>query len=85
MEHPTCPRQSGGIIRPTMPNVEIEKKEFTLALKEKRQYKVKQKIKKRKIKKEKKKEKAKDGERGYSGLPINEQEASRERANYLQS
>ena len=26
MEHPTCPRQSGGIIRPTMPNVEIEKK-----------------------------------------------------------
>jgi hypothetical protein len=21
MEHPTCPRQSGGIIHPTMPNV----------------------------------------------------------------
>jgi hypothetical protein len=63
------------------------KKEFTLALKEKRQYKVKQKNKEKKNKKEekKKKEKAKDGERGYSGLPINEQEASRERANYLQS
>ena len=45
MEHPTCPRQSGGIIRPTMPNVEIEKNEFTLALKEKRQYKVKTKNK----------------------------------------
>ena len=67
-----------------MPNVEIEKNEFTLALKEKRQYKVKTKNKE-KEKKEKKKEKAKDGERGYSGLPINEQEASRERANYLQS
>jgi len=34
------------------------KKEFTLALKEKRQYKVKQKIKKRKIKKEKKERKS---------------------------
>jgi len=57
MEHPTCPRQSGGIIRPTMPNVEIEKNEFTLALKEKRQYKVKTKNKEiKKNKKGKKKE-----------------------------
>ena len=56
MEHPTCPRQSGGIIRPTMPNVEIEKNEFTLALKEKRQYKVKtkNKEKEKKGKKERK-------------------------------
>ena len=68
MEHPTCLRQSGGIIRPTMPNVEIEKNEFTLALKEKRQYKVKTKNKEIKKNKKRKKERKKKPKMEREGI-----------------